>query len=188
VAAFQVVWPWQLPPPPSLSLPSGDPGLWRQRVSGWGDSLVGLETLVALPLLSLLHLRMATSGQAWRFQGAKLRLRFDDQRQVSPWWGVQPGRSGCLSCSPPPLVVRNLVYLEGLRWSLVMFCLWLRSIRVHPHGHVASCPEPCVLCALACVVCVVCGCACDVFFVLGQLFSFFCLIQRYTVLPHVREK
>jgi hypothetical protein len=30
-------------PCPSLSLPSNGPELWRQRVSGWGDSLAGID-------------------------------------------------------------------------------------------------------------------------------------------------
>jgi hypothetical protein len=59
---------------------------------------------------------------------------------------------------------------------------WLRSGGVHPRGRVASCPEPSVLCASACVVCRCVFVRVMSFFVLGHLFPFFfCLIQRYAV-------
>jgi hypothetical protein len=137
-------------PPPSL--PSSDPRLWRQRVSRWGDSL---EASVALLPLSLLHLRMTTFGQARRFTAPSYG-DVEDQRQVPPWRSRQPSRPGCLSCSPPPLAIRHLDYLGRLMWSLVVGCLgWgLMSGGVHPRGCVASCPEPCVLCASTWVVCV----------------------------------
>jgi hypothetical protein len=113
--------------PPLLSLPSGDPVLWRQRVSGWADSLAGLEASIVLPPLSLLCLCMTTFGQARRFK-APSYADVEDQRQVPPWRGAQPSRPG-------------FDYLGRLRWSLVVGFLGrgLLSGGVHPRGRVASC-------------------------------------------------